>query len=33
MTLQSLYGIIPNVYGKGKFSKVKFEFVIFINSK
>jgi hypothetical protein len=22
MTLQSLYGIIPNVYGKGKFSKV-----------
>ncbi len=22
MTLQTLYGIIPNIYGKGKFSKV-----------
>ena len=23
MTLQTLYGIIPNIYGKGKFAKVK----------
>jgi hypothetical protein len=23
MTMQTLYGIIPNVYGKGKYSKVK----------
>ncbi len=25
MTLQTLYGIIPNIYGKGKYAKVGYK--------